>query len=433
MNHTSESSFSEPTNPWKQPSSLPKPARGSEIVAAVLFLVASAAIPFSLINETVAILGWSLLIAGGYFFTRRSRALMGLVIGVSFFGAFLPGVLLPLKTAYYPAVGAILAAMCVGCSAGAYFQTVSKRFWVLPILSLASAAAAYAVTGDWLIAAMALALLPAVLLLSIATHMGDGCTAVICYCIGGLLGAAAVLIGLWIWRTYGSLGPNLLRSLLDTWKENFVQAQLASRGELIAMIEERIASGELTEEALATMESLKSSLSELMSDSVIRRSMDTVFQTLPAILFLCCSIPAYLAQRLLNASYITNGMAVVVTPESEFFTMSLPSAVLYAVSLFLSVLAVDGIGFLAMVASNLCLILLPGMLLLGLRALKQQFGSRGAASKRVVVLLVIVMLCCATSGMLYLIAFFGAYMRIMQEIQRAIKRKMNRNGGSGTP
>lgn len=432
MNHTSESSFSEPTNPWKRPSALPTPARGSEILAAVLFLLSSAAIPFSLVNETVAIVGWSLLIAGGYFFTRRSRALMGLVIGVSLLGAFLPGVLLPLKTLYYPAVGAILASMCVGCSAGAYFQTVSKRFWVLPILSVISGVAAYAVTGDWLIAVTSLALLPAVLLLSVSTYMGDGCTTVICYCIGGLLGAVAVLIALWIWRTYGSLGPNLLRSLLDTWKENFVQAQIASRGELIAMIEERITSGELTEEALATMETLKTSFSELMSDGVIRRSMDTVFQTLPAILFLCCSIPAYLAQRLLNASYTTNGMATVVTPESEFFTMSLPSAILYAVSLFLSVLAADGIGFLAMVASNLCLILLPGMLLLGLRAFKQQFGSRGAASGRVVTLLLIVMLCCATSGMLYLIAFFGAYMRIMQAIHRAMKKKMN-GGGSGTP
>ncbi len=433
MNQTSESAFSEPMNPWKQPSSLPKPARGSEVFAAVLFLIASAVIPFSLVNETVAVVGWSLLIAGGYVFTGRSHALMGSVIAVSLLGAFLPGVLLPLQTVYYPAVGASLASVCVGCCAGGYFQTVTKRFWVLPLLSLIGVAAAYAVTGDWLIAVMGLALLPAVLLLSVATHMGEGCTSVICYCIGGLLGAAAVLAALWIRRTYGSVSPSFVRSLTDSWKENFVQAQIASRGELIAMIDERIASGELTEEAISTMETLKQSFSELMSDGVLRRSMDSVFQLLPAIAFLCCAIPSFLCQRLLNASYATNGMGAVVTPESEFFTMSLPSAVLYAVSLFLSVLSVEGVGFLVMVASNLSLILLPGMLLLGFRSLKQQFGSKGAPSRKAVILIVIVMLCCATSGMLYLIAFLGAYMRIMQAVHRAMKKKMGGNGGSGAP
>ena len=428
MNQTSETTFSEAVNPWKQRSSLPKPASGSVTMAAVMFAVASAAIPFSLIHETVAIVVWGLLIAGGFFFTRQSRALTGLMIAASLLGAILPGVILPVNTLYYPAIGAIVAAMCVGVCTGTYFQTVTDRFWVLPILSALGAVAAYFVTEQWLIAVMGLALLPAVMALSVATRMGEGCTSAICYCIGGFLISAVALIGLWIWTACGSLNAGLLRELLAEWKESFVQSQIAARGELIALIDERMASGEeMTEELAANYEALKSSFLSLMSDNVIRRSMDALFNMLPAVLFLACSIPAYLGQRLLNSSYVTNGMSAVVTPESEFFTMSLPSAVLYAVSLFVSVLAIDGIGFVSMVADNLCLILLPGMLLLGMRYFKQQFGVGRAGSRRWITVLLIVMLCCATSGMLYLGAFFGAYMRIMQAIRKAIQKKMNQN------
>ena len=171
---------------------------------------------------------------------------------------------------------------------------------------------------------------------------------------------------------------------------------------------------------------MKTSFMELMSDNVIRQSMDALFQILPAMLILCCAIPAFLIQRLLNAAYSTNGLSEVVTPESEFFTMSLPSAVLYAVSLFLSALAVDGMGFVSMVAENLCLILLPGMLLLGIRYFKQRFGGNRGPRRWITVTLAVI-LCCVMPTALYLGAFFGSYMRIMQAIQRAMKKKMDQN------
>lgn len=426
MNQTSESVFSESSNPWKKRSELPEPAHHSVIVAAVLFLIAGVGIPFSLTDERVAVVVWGALVAGGYFLTRRFGILTLSVIGLSFLGAILPGTLFPLSTLYFPAVGAVVAAICVGCCAGAYFQTVKNNFWVLPLLSVVGAGAVYGVTRDWTLTAMPLSILPAAMLLGYATEQEKGCTTAICYGIGGLLLGATGLIVLWIWRTYNGLTPELLRSLLAEWKEYFVQMRIASREELMALIDEKLNVGEdLTEEMRGSYESLKSSFAELLSDTAIQQSMDALFQIFPALLFLCCSIPVFLAQRLLNSAYTTNGLACVVTPEAEFFTMSLPSAVLYVVSLFLSVLAVDGIGFLSMVASNLCLILLPGMLLLGLRYFKQQIGTRGRSSKRVIILLIVVMLCFAMSGMLYLGAFFGAYMRIMQAVQKAIRKKMD--------
>ena len=429
MNQASESMTSESRNPWKQRSALPKPAGGSAVLSAVLFFLASAAIPLALFDDVVAIVSWGLLTAGGYFFTRRSKGLTVLVVCASLLGAILPGVLLPLETLYYPAIGAIITAMCVGACAGAYFQTVTNRFWILPMLSLLAAGAAFAVTGAWLMAVMALALLPAMMLLSVATHKGEACTSAICYTVGGFLVTAVILVLLWIFDTYGSVSPDLLRSLLNEWKEGFVQTQIASRGELMAMLEERMAAEGLTEQAAANLETLKSSFMQVMSNDAIRASMDTLFQMLPAVLFLCCAIPAFLAQRLLNAAYVTGGMGAVVTPESEFFTMSLPSAVLYVVSLFLSMLSVDGMGFVSMVAGNLSLILLPGMLLIGMRYLKLQLAHGVGLSRKVLTAILVLMLCCATSGVLYLGAFYGAYMRIMQVVHRGIKKKMDQNNG----
>ena len=425
MNQASESTISEVTNPWKCRSDLPKPNRGSVAMAAVLFFAACAAIPFAIFNEDAAILLWALLVAAGFFFTRSARGLTGLTIGASLLGAILPGVFLPVETLYYPAVGAIVAAMCVGVCAGAYFQTVTRLFWVLPALSILSAVGAYLVTGQWLMAVMSLALLPAVVALSVATDMGEGCTTAICYCIGGLLVSAVGLILLWLWQTYGALNGDLLRALPTQWKETFVEAQIRSRGALIAMIDEQIATGEgMTEDLIARYETVKQSLLSFMSDEVIRDSIEALFRILPAILCLGCSIPAFLSQRMLNAAYITNGMAGVVTPEAEFFTMSLPSAVIYAVSLFLYMVPVKGMDFVAMVAGNLTLILLPGMLVLALRYFKQQFGAKRGRSRRWIIFLVIAMLLVATSGFLLLGGFFGAYMRIMQAIQKSIKKKM---------
>jgi len=432
MNQANEIKYTEAESPWTDREAIPTPARGSVALSAALFLLACFAIPFSLLNEDAAIVLWAALCAGGFFFTRAARGLTGLLVGASFLGAILPVALLPLDTLYYPAVGTMISAACVGICAGAYYQTVTRRYWVLPILALAAAACAYVATRDWLFTSMALALLPAAILLAVATHRGEGATTAICYATGGLLIGVAALIVFWIAKTYGKPTPELLRSLLTEWKEGFAQAQIASRTELIAMIDERIAAVGGGENA-ASMEALKASFESVMSDDMIRRSLDAIFDVLPAALFLCCAIPSFLGQRLLNAAYTTSGLSRVVTPEAEFFTVSLPAAVLYAVSLFLSVLSVKGTGFLAMVASNLSLILMPAMLIIGLRVFKQMIRARSKSSRRLMWIILIVFLLMASTGALYLGAFFGAYVRIMQAIGKGIKNKMNRNNGSGTP
>ena len=432
MNQENEIKYNEAESLWKNREALPTPVRGSVALSAALFLLACFAVPFSLLNENAAIVLWAALCAGGFFFTRATRGLTGLTVGASFLGAILPAALLPLGVTYYPAVGAMIAAACVGVCAGAYYQTVTGRHWVLPVLALAAAVSAYFVTNDWLVAAMALAILPAAILLAVATYLGEGATSAICFATGGLILGVGTLVFLWIQRTYEVSSPELLRDLLNGWKEGFVQAQIQSRTELITMMEEQIAAaGE--GDNIASMEALKASLESMMSDGMIRSSMDAIFDLLPAALFLCCAVPAYLSQRLLNAAYNTSGMRAVVTLEAETFTVSLSAAVIYVVSLMLSLLPTGGNGFLSMVAANLSFILMPALLILGVRAFRQQLRARGKKSRRGAILVLVLFVLVAATGALYLGAFFGAYVRIMQAIGKKLKDKLNRGNGSGTP
>jgi hypothetical protein len=123
----------------------------------------------------------------------------------------------------------------------------------------------------------------------------------------------------------------------------------------------------------------------------------------------------------------------VVTPEAEFFTVSLPASVLYVAALAVSILPIKGGEFVAMVAANLSFILMPALLIIALRVFRQMIRTRTKSSRRVMWIILIVFLLVASTGALYLGAFFGAYVRIMQAIGRGIKNKMNRHGGSGTP
>ena len=401
MNQENEIKYNEAESLWKNREALPTPVRGSVALSAALFLLACFAVPFSLLNEMAAIVLWAALCAGGFFFTRAARGLTGLTIGACFLGAILPAALLPLGVTYYPAVGAMIAAACVGVCAGAYYQTVTGRHWVLPVLAIAAAVSAYFVTNDWLIAAMALAILPAAILLSVATHLGEGATSAICFATGGLILGVGALLILWIQRTYDVSSPELFRELLNGWKEGFVQAQIQSRTDLIAMMDEQIAAaGE--GDNVASMEALKASFESLMSDSMIRSSMDAIFDLLPAALFLCCAIPAYLSQRLLNAAYNTSGMRAVVTLEAETFTVSLSAAVIYVVSLMLSLLPSGENGFLSMVAANLSFILMPALLIIGVRAFRQQLRARGKKSRRGAILVLVLFVLVAATGALYM-------------------------------
>ncbi len=402
-------------------------SRGSLALSAVLFFLASMAIPVGISHPGIGGLLWVLLIALGSYLTHRQRNNVLILLGVTLAAAILSQGLLPAERFFSVALGAIAAAATVGVAAGGYFQTAAGLPLLLPVEAIVAVGLAYAITGDWLTAATGAALLPAVLLMSLATKRKQGCTTAVCYAAGGLLLALCALGLAWFWINRGELSVESLRLLINGLKDKFTQIQLDSRDALLATYEElKAGGGDLSADALAQMDELMNELAAAMSPSMIRASLDQVFSLMPAILAASCAILAYVAQRLLNGCLLTGGMSEAVTLESESLTMSVPSAVIYLLSVAVFAFAKAG-TLAAMVASNLALMLLPGFCLLEFRSIRARTAASPALRRSMVGLLLLAM-CCSSVGIFYLLAAFGAAGRVLRPLRKLIEKKLSDDG-----
>ena len=425
MNEQSKAPQEELSNPWKDFAALNKPSRSTLTVAANLFGVASLAVPLSFYHDSIAIACWILLIFGCARLTRRQRNSTLLVIGASLLAAMLPGALFPVNGMFYPALGALTAAACVGIAVGSFFQTATRRFYVLIFAGATAAVVVYLVTDSLAMAAAALSLLPAVLLLSAATNMGEGCTSAICFAAAGLLLSCGVGAAVWLWRTQGSIQTETVNTVVNGWKELFIQNQIASRQEMLVMIEEvKLSQQELTAGMLEYLNNIKEQLLNTMSDQMIRASVQQTFSMLPSIVVVACSIASFLAQRLLNGCYLTSGMDQVVTPESELLTVSLPAAVLYLIGI-MGVAFTESFTLVSVAACNLCVILLPILCMEAFRGFKRIFRPNPQRRRRPVLWILLLLLLFSTSGILYLIAGFGACERIYRALRRMLQSKLS--------
>ncbi len=414
-------------NPWERYATLNKAPVGAQVLAAALFGLASLAIPVGFLWEAAAYLFAPALLIGCGFLLRRFRLQFWTITILSVLSCSLPGLLIPSTSPYsvIPGLGSLMAALTVGLFAGSFFQTVTRRFWLLGLLSVAAGGITYLVSGSIWLSLLSLSLLPAVLLLSIATNMGEYCTTAVCYAAAGIFLSAVVVGVVAYWRCGQPFTADALRSLLDSWQETLTRMQITSRDEVIAMMEELAQSGGGQMSSSATQ--LTDTLQSTMSDEMLRASIGQIFSLLPAAFLLSCLLPAYLAQRMLNTAYAANGMREVVTPESEFFTMSLPAAILFVLSAVLMLLTPADAGLFSFAVTNLTILLLPGFFLLGIRSLKTRYAQPNAG--RVLVILLLILFCCMSFNALLILAMLGAYDRVFSEIRRAIaKRQMNRDG-----
>jgi hypothetical protein len=409
-------------NPWKHFSSLPSVKPGSRALAALLYLLASLAISLGFYRPMVALALWATMAVMGFCLVRSLHPLVWLAIAVSAISGFLPALILPMQSVgrFEPVAAAIAAAMCFGLLGGTYLQTTVRNFGGVAILSVLAAGAAWIIGGSWHWALAALALLPAVLLLSVATNMGEYCTTAICYAMGGFLvcALAACLIG--VWHLTGSVSVETIRTLLSGWQEKMLEMQFAERDALLASVEAmRLEEG--AAQMSAYLDTLTDQINATMGDEVLRLSVRQLLYLIPAALFLACAIPAYLAQRMLNASYAANGLREVVTPEAEFFTMSLPAAVIFALSYLLMLFVPISAELLYLAVSNLCVMLLPGFLAVGWRTLRMRL--RGRFNGRMFPLLFLAAFCCLSLNLLFILAAFGACDRIFSAIRRGLIKK----------
>lgn len=387
-------------NPWQDRSAVPTLPRLHAVAAALAVAVSAAGLAF-LSYEPVC---WGVMAA--------------LFLYVAFFVRVPSTVTLALMT---PAACVILLAdvrlaalaicLTAGASAGALLLTGLKRnrFLVL-LLPLAVFVGALIYSGDPVSSLMALAALPAAILMSVATLKGRGRTTSVCFAAGGLIAVVAGALAYVLISESTAAGMSVGELIADLQRQA-VDVGLQIRDEMLRLWEEAGNSDK-------QMEALRQTLTEEYLTAFVREA----FGLLPGIITAILCVLAYEAHSMLNASYRVSGLGCVLTPESQVLTMSVVSAVLYMIATLLY-LFVPGTGIVTLTAGNFCVMLMPGFLVVGLRSLMlllaRMRGKRGW-----LFLLLGALLCCNFTVILFMLALWGANATVTGALQRKLAEKM---------
>lgn len=378
-------------------------------LAGALFAMASAAIPLSLIKPWIGLGLWAAMTVGCAVLVGGVRVgavltLLASAIAFAFSGTYL-------------FVGTLVTALIVGVFSGAFLFGGSDRPFVACLPPLFGVGVMLIFTRDWFFLLTALSLLPAAALTYWATKRNLSRTAVICYGAGGLLAAVLLLFCLAIARTESGLSLETVRALLDSWKEQMLSERIAMRDDLLEMLEQAYQSAGAGNAAQA-QEMLKS-YRNLLSDANLSAELTDLFNVLPGALVAASFVAVYLGQLLLLEGFQAADMRDRITPETEFLVMSLPAAVIWSVSLILSLILDGSTEIPAVTADNLLLILTPGFCAVGFYALRRFLRMLPAPLRRLLILPALAIVCCASSSIFLVLAAYGAYATFVSAIRRA--------------
>jgi uncharacterized protein YybS (DUF2232 family) len=289
------------------------------------------------------------------------------------------------------------------------------------MLPVVAAGVAFAVTKNMPLSMLALSFLPAGILLGVATLMGKGRTTAVCFAIGGFLAVVVAWVAFAVHQTTGELTAAGLRSFVETARGTLLNAMISVREQFV-----ELSAGAGADEA--TREAYDRML-EMMSDDVLRQTVATVFNVLPGIVAVVCSILAFEAQSLLNATYRGAGLSVVLTESARQFTMSLTSAILLTVATLL-MLIVPTTGMFGAVAENLSLVLLPGFFLLGSQGMLLAMAQAKGNGRGVIPLILMLLLCCCSGvSIFYVLAMWGAIGRLLFSVQNKLLENTKDDAG----
>ena len=400
-------------NPWSDRELIPKVAPRHIVLAVIACFVCALCLPLCA-NEWIA-LGVLAVLFAYVAVAVRSPIAVTLVLVTAVAAVIVSGGSFT--------VGAIFLSIAVGAATCAYLITVVRLPYLVLLLPFAAGMLAFLLGSDILVCLLSLAVLPAAALLSIATVKGSDRTTAICYTIAGLLVSLVAVLLILVYQEYGHVGRSAIVGYVDALRNGTLQTLVLLRNELLATMSQAV-------QDAATKEAYDS-LAVMMSDETLSDLVSIVFNILPAMAVVLCSIVAYEAQGMLNAVYYNTGLRQVVTPASRIFTMSVTAAAIYLLTFILS-LVIPSSSIISAAVQNICLMLLPGFCVLGIQS---AFVSLAQAKGGMRVFLLIFfgsMLCCYTGGVLYIVAMWGAYGRIMQGLRHKMMEKLNQNRDGGS-
>ena len=331
---------------------------------------------------------------------------------------------LGIRASYLVAFGVLSLSICLGSMSGAFLHTLTNP-GIAPAISLVAAIGIYAVTKKWELGLAAFAALPSALLLGFATKRCERRTTVICYAAGGILISLAVFLAIYLQQTRGEINVYALHPMLKDFQEGAIRNQIAQYDQVILKMYETIEQNASvwTAQQTEAAEAFVHQTMLQMSSSAIRSNVSGYFALIPGAVAVLALISGYLAQKMLLAGYETAGLTEAVTPEAEFFTVSIPSAAIFVASAFFAVALTD--GFLASVAVNLCLALTPGFLIYGIGCLRAKLKLLPKGMLRRLWLPIAVLLISIASSLLLLLSLFGAYDKLFGAIRKKLKQNKN--------
>ncbi len=310
-------------------------------------------------------------------------------------------------------VGAIVLSLIVGTGCLAWLFTVLRPPYLPIALLVAVGALSWILSGDWGTALLALAFLPAAAGLAYATLSDRGRTSVICFGIGGLLISILALFAIAFYRINGTLELSAIEAALEAARNAAVESVMGVRAALIEQIEIAGAEAAEAENAAALIEELKTS----MSRENVTLLVSMLFNLIPGLLISVCAILSFGAQLVQGMQYRFTGWTQVLTPNACIFTMSVVASILYYVG-FLFMLFVDSTTMLGAVMQNVCIILLPGLCLVGFADLLTRLRASRGGGRFFRVLIFASLFCCAGLSALFFVALWGANCSILLALHR---------------
>lgn len=401
----------EPLNMWERREELPHVAGKHTILATAVCFLCALGLPLCFANEWVALV----LLAVLFIYVAiaiRSPISVTMILVATVICTMLGGF----------SIGAVFLALAVGTMTGAFLFTASRLPYLTVLLPVAAACLEFAFVSDLRVALLSLAFLPAAILLALATLKGAERTMAICFAEAGLVLVVLAVILVVICDAMGGLGRDAILTYIGNLRGELVNAVITVRDEVLAL-----ANAGADAQTKAAYDQMMAMLSnEMIADTVAQ-----VFNLLPAIVLVICSIIAFFAQSMLNSAYYAVGLKDVLTPNARYFTMSVTAAVIYTLT-FLLMIFVPYSSMVGAVVQNLCLILMPGLCILGVQGLLVSLTRSRGGMRIFMVILIASMLCCYTSGALYILAMWGAYDRVLFAIRKRMIEKLTQEGRNGS-
>lgn len=305
-------------------------------------------------GDSALIISWltCILCATVMFLTSKkfSQAVIKILLlglAISFFG--------------YPMIPALIFGGVISVGAfSAIICSAKKNETLLAILlPFTSYAFSFALTADATISLLALVVyLPAVAIGLTARFKADMTTSTVS-------GAAVIFLiaaggfAIILHSYYGEVSAAAINSLIG----EFTQLTLAYTKESFELIGE-IEYTEAIEKALIL-------------------AIDTYVNVAVGLIIALCTVLAYAAIKVKNALFFAYGVDEHLSPKSTTVTVSVAASAIFSLSFVLS-FALDSSNrpsLFAVICTNLCIILAPGLAVMGVRAIKaapKRFGARGA-------------------------------------------------------